>query len=82
MNNDGFLLIDTLLAILTFSIIVTILVPALITLVQADKLSEQTLELKRDVYISLVSNDSILIDEQFFKEGVICRVQSYESCLE
>lgn len=82
MNNEGFLLIDTLLAILTFSIIITVLMPSMIALHKAESLSETTLQFKRDVYITLVNSEAVLFDDNFFKSGVICRDEYTKTCTE
>lgn len=82
MKNDGFLIIDTLLALLTFSIIVTVLVPALISLERLDQRSSEQLTFSRDVYLHLINNETLIIDEQFFKKGAICRDADKKMCLE
>ena len=82
LNNEGFLLIDTLLTILTFSIIVTILVPSMIALHQTEALTEQTLKFKRDIYITLINSEAVLFDDEFFNAGVICRHEDIEVCTE
>lgn len=82
LKDDGFLMIDTLLAILTFSIIVTVLVPALLSLERLDQLTSEQLAFSRDVYLHLMNNDAVIIDDQFFTGGAICRDDDKKMCLE
>lgn len=81
MKDEGFLLIDTLLALLTFSIIVTVLVPAVINLERLEQLSAEQLAFSREVYVHLMNNDGLMLDDAFFSEGVICRDADKKICL-
>lgn len=81
MKDEGFLLIDTLLALLTFSIIVTVLVPAVINLERLEQLSAEQLAFSREVYVHLMNNDVLMLDDAFFSEGVICRDADKKICL-
>ncbi len=82
LKDDGFLMIDTLLALLTFSVIVTVLVPALLSLERLDQLTSEQLAFSRDVYLHLMNNDAVIIDDQFFTGGAICRDDDKKMCFE
>lgn len=56
-NEKGFMLIDGLLAMLCFSVIAVILVPAVLTIQIAAKEAQAQLELHRTLYIELHSYD-------------------------
>lgn len=82
MRDEGFLLLDTLLALLTFSVIVTVLIPALVTLQQLDKQSTEHLRFSREIYLHLLNNDSIIIDDEFFNTGAICSDYDKRICVQ
>lgn len=82
MKDEGFLLVDTLLGLLTFSIIITVLIPAMLALERLEQQSEEHLTFTRDVYLHLMNNDSLIIDDDFFSKGAICRDEHKKICLE
>ncbi len=65
LNDDGFLLMDSLLSLLTLLIITNILLPALLVLVQYDSITQSQLKFNRELYISLSGYESF----EEFKKG-------------
>lgn len=80
MNDKGFMLVDTLLGLLTFTLITAILIPAMLSLKNLEKESEKQLEFHRNLYVSLSNNAHILPDASFFLEGEVCHVSTETLC--
>lgn len=80
LNDEGFMLVDTLLGLLTFTLIVALLIPAMLSLKTLDYESERKLEFHRNLYVSLTNNAHILPDESFFLEGEVCHVTTETLC--
>src|SRR5690625_6154640 len=59
LNDDGFLLMDSLLSLMTLIIITNILLPALLVLVQYDSITQSQLKFNRELYISLSASQSL-----------------------
>lgn len=77
LNNDGFLLVDSLLSLMTLLIITNILLPALLVLVQFDSTSQSQLKFNREVYISLSGYETF---ESFKKDNDKFLVRQGEIC--
>ncbi|SDK54731.1 hypothetical protein [Lacicoccus qingdaonensis] len=58
LNDDGFLLVDSLLSLMTLLVITNILLPAMLVLVQYDSSTQSQLKFNRELYISLSGYDN------------------------
>lgn len=86
LKDDGFLLVDSLLSLMTLTIITSILLPALLVLVQYDDVTQSQLKFNRELYISLSAyenfedfkrdNDKFLV-----KQGEICDKDKKDICV-
>lgn len=84
MKDDGFMMLDAILAMLIFSIIIGVLVPALMmirtTIIQA----ENKLEFSRTLYIELLSHDApedFEHDDYIRKGAAICDKDNAALCV-
>lgn len=86
MRDDGFLLADALLSLMILVIITSILLPALVVLVQYDIKSKEQLEFNRHLYI--VMNGYEDFDEfkdqsrgYIISQGEICDKDEEDLCI-
>lgn len=84
MKDDGFMMLDAVLAMLIFSIIIGILVPALMMIKTTVVHADDTLEFSRSLYIELLKHDT---PEDFehadyiMKGDSICDKDNMELCV-
>lgn len=86
LNDKGFLLVDSLLSLMTLVIITNILLPALLVLVQYDDATESQLKFNRQLYITISSYETFedfkKDDEKFLvKQGEICDKNKTDLCV-
>ena len=84
MNNDGFLLFDSMLALLTFTFIV-LLLPGLVFISSTDQLSMEQLKVYRELYVISTQYDEpqdyIKAAEKIFnKAGIPCDERLKKIC--
>lgn len=84
MNNNGFLLFDSMLALLIFTFIV-LLLPGIFYISSTDQLSLESLKVYRELYILSASYDEpldyIKAAEKFFdKAGIPCDERLKKIC--
>lgn len=86
LNDDGFLLVDSLLSLMTLLVITNILLPALLVLVEYDSVTQSQLKFNRELYISLSGHETF---EDFKKhnnkflvgQGEICDKNKNNLCV-
>ncbi len=86
LNDEGFLLADSLLSLMTLLVITNVLLPALLVLVQFDSVTQSQLRFNRELYISLSgyenfedfksNNDKFLVGQ-----GEICDKTRKDLCI-
>jgi type II secretory pathway pseudopilin PulG len=76
-NNNGFLMIDSMLAVLTFTILVTVLLPGALMLQQMDHKSTQLLNFHRQLYLEISRYETY---EDFIKNNKQYAVNRGEIC--
>lgn len=86
LNADGFLLVDSLLSLMTLVVITNILLPALIVLVQYDSATKSQLKFNRELYISLSAYETIkdfekASDKFIVRQGEICDSIEKDLCV-
>lgn len=86
LNDDGFLLVDSLLSLMTLTIITSILLPALLVLVQYDNVTQSQLKFNRELYISLSAYENFedfkrVNDKFLVKQGEICDKDKKDICV-
>lgn len=84
MNNDGFLLFDSMLALLIFTFIV-LLLPGLVFISSTDQLSMEQLKMYRELYVISTQygepQDYIKAAEKIFnKAGIPCDERLKKIC--
>lgn len=84
MNNDGFLLFDSMLALLIFTFIV-LLLPGIFYISSTDQLSLEQLKVYRELYILSTSYDETLdyakaAEKIFDKAGIACDERLKKIC--
>lgn len=84
MNNDGFLLFDSMLALLIFTFIV-LLLPGLVFISSTDQLSMEQLKMYRELYVISTQYDEpqdyIKAAEKIFnKAGIPCDERLKKIC--
>ena len=86
LNDEGFLLVDSLLSLMTLLVITNILLPALLVLVQYDSVTQSQLKFNRELYISLSGYENFedfkKNDDKFMVgQGEICDKIKKDLCV-
>lgn len=84
MKDDGFMMLDAVLAMLIFSIIIGVLVPALMMIRTTVIHAENTLDFSRSLYIELLKHDEPenFQHEDYIRKGdAICDKENTELCV-
>ncbi|WP_017548866.1 type II secretion system protein [Salinicoccus carnicancri] len=84
MKDEGFMMLDALLAMLIFSIIIGVLVPALMMIRTTVTLAEEKLDFSRSLYIELLNHDApdnFTHDDYILKGDSICAKKNETLCL-
>ncbi|MCG1009022.1 hypothetical protein J4760_03025 [Salinicoccus sp. ID82-1] len=77
MKDDGFMMLDSVLTMLIFSIILSVLVPAMIMLNQTVSDSAGTLEFTRRLYIDMLAYEDY---ESFMLGSHNYRIEAHRIC--
>ncbi|HIW12229.1 MAG TPA: hypothetical protein H9891_03620 [Candidatus Salinicoccus stercoripullorum] len=84
MKDEGFMMLDAVLAMLIFSIIIGILVPALMMIRTTLTLAEEKLDFSRSLYIELLNDDTpenFTHDDYIQKGDLMCAKENESLCL-
>lgn len=86
LNDDGFLLADSLLSLMTLLVITNILLPALLVLVENDSVSQAQLKFNRELYITLSGYETFEDfkednDKYLVGKGEICDKNKNNLCV-
>ncbi|WP_411844326.1 hypothetical protein [Salinicoccus sp. HZC-1] len=84
MKDDGFMMLDAVLAMLIFSIIIGILVPALMMIKTTVAHADNTLEFSRSLYIEILKHDApddFKHEDYIMKGDSICDKENMELCV-
>lgn len=86
LNDEGFLLVDSLLSLMTLVVITNILLPALLVLVQYDSVTQSQLKFNRQVYSSLSGYETFEdfkkdSDQFLVRQGEICDKNEESLCV-
>src|SRR5699024_12770929 len=84
LKDEGFMMMDAVLAMLIFSIIISILVPALMMIRTTLTLAVEQLDFSRSLYIELLNDatpENFTHDDYIQKAELMCRKESEALCL-
>ncbi|WP_175287043.1 type II secretion system protein [Salinicoccus roseus] len=85
MKDKGFMLVDSLLAMLIFGIIISVLMPAVMMLEQTMTESEETLEFNRRLYLEILSHEDFeafrrSTSSYMIHDNRICSIKNEKRC--
>lgn len=85
MNNDGFILADSIFSVFTLTVIVTVLIPAVLMLEEMNRAGEEELGFHRQLFLELKryeDYDSFIKNTERYdvKRGEICDKRKMDLC--